>query len=346
MKTTLIFSILFLLASQTQMLESQMKDSEFRKNEFGVPQYSEVQTGGVKIIQVDGKYNVWTKKIGNGDIKVLLLHGGPGFGHEYMECFESFLPPAGIEIYEYAQLGNFNSDQPNDPSLWTVDRYREEVEKVRKGLGLDHFYIVGHSWGGMLGMEYALKYQKHLKGLVISNMTASIPSYVKYVNELRSKFPADTIAKLDQYEKEEKYDAPEYQEIVMNVLYQQHICRLNPWPDPLLRSFKHFNVQIYNTMQGPNEFVVTGNFKDWDVWGKLSTIQVPTLVIGAKFDTMSLDDKKRMASLIPNSRLLICEGSHLAMYDDQQNYFNGLIRFLKEVHTGKFTKAVPELLED
>ena len=337
MKSFLLVSALFLLACQNQPNPTSQTGTP--KNEFGAPQYSEVQTGGVKLIQVDGKYNVWTKKVGEGEIKVLLLHGGPGFGHEYLECFESFLPPAGIEMYLYAQLGNFNSDQPDDPGLWTIDRYREEVEQVRKGLGLENFYLVGHSWGGMLGLEYAFKYQQHLKGLVISDMTASISAYVKYANELRAKFPADIVAKMDKYEKAGNYEAPEYQEIIFKHLYAEHICRLDPWPDPVMRSLKHFNLQIYNVMQGPNEFVITGNFKDWDVWDKLSTIQVPTLVIGGKYDTMNPEDIKREASLIPNSRALICEGSHLSMYDDQQNYFNGLIKFLKQVQAGNFNKS-------
>src|SRR5205814_2618326 len=129
----------------------------------------EVKTGGIQMIQVDGKYNVWTKKVGHGKTKMLLLHGGPGCTHEYFECFEDFLPQAGITYYYYDQLGSAYSDQPEDKSLWTVDRFREEVEQVRKGLGLDDFVLYGHSWGGMLGIEYALKYQKHLKALVISN---------------------------------------------------------------------------------------------------------------------------------------------------------------------------------
>src|SRR6185369_9484112 len=128
-----------------------------------------VKTGGVEMITVDGKYQVWTKKFGSGKIKMLLLHGGPGCTHEYFECFEDFLPKEGIEFYYYDQLGSGNSDIPTDSTLWTIDRFREEVEQVRKGLGLDHFYLYGHSWGGMLAMEYAFKYQEHLKGLVISD---------------------------------------------------------------------------------------------------------------------------------------------------------------------------------
>src|ERR1700749_3835558 len=108
-----------------------------------------IKTGGSKMIKVDGKYHVWTKKIGDGKIKVLLLHGGPGFSHDYFECFEDFLPKEGIEFYYYDQLGCGNSDAPTDTSLWNIPRYVEEVEQVRKGLGLDSFYLLGHSWGGM-----------------------------------------------------------------------------------------------------------------------------------------------------------------------------------------------------
>jgi len=121
------------------------------------------KSAGIRLIEVDGKYKVWTKKVGSGRIKVLTLHGGPDCTHEYLECFEDFLPQQGVEFYYYDQLGSAYSDQPDDPKLWTVERFREEVEQVRKGLGLEEFYLFGHSWGGMLGIEYALKYQKHLK---------------------------------------------------------------------------------------------------------------------------------------------------------------------------------------
>ena len=148
-----------------------------------------VKTAGIRLIRVDGKYKVWTKKVGAGKIKVLTLHGGPGVTHEYFECFEDFLPQEGVEFYYYDQLGSFYSDQPDDKSLWTIDRFREEVEQVRAALGLEDFFLYGQSWGSMLAIEYALKYQKHLKGLVLSSMTASIASYVEYVNKLRAALP-------------------------------------------------------------------------------------------------------------------------------------------------------------
>jgi proline iminopeptidase len=297
-----------------------------------------VKTAGIRMIPIDGgKYRVWTKRVGSGKIKVLLLHGGPGVTHEYLECFEDFLPAAGVEFYYYDQLGSHYSDQPNDPNLWTVERFREELEQVRAALGLENFYLYGQSWGGMLGIEYALKYQQHLKGLILSNMTASIPSYVSYVNELRKKLPAATLAILDKYEAKKDYENPEYQAAMMGEVYARHLCRLSPLPDPVERTFKHINAQVYNTMQGPNEFVITGNFKDWDRWADLPKIKVPTLVIGARHDEMNPEDIKREGRLLPRSRVAICEnGSHLAMWDDQQAYFGYLLEFLRDVEPGKF----------
>ncbi len=303
------------------------------------PAAGEVKTGGIRMIPVDGKYHVWTKRVGSGKIKVLTLHGGPGATHEYFECFEDFLPQAGIQFYYYDQLGSAYSDQPNEKSLWTVDRFREEVEQVRAALGLKDFYLFGHSWGGMLAVEYALKYQKHLKGLVISDMTASIESYERSIGKLRSELPEEVLAVLEKYEARGEYEAPEYQEVLLGKVYSKHLCRLDPWPDPVLRTFKHLATSVYHTMQGPNEFVVTGNFKQWNRWNDLPRIGVPTLVTGARYSTMDPEDIRKMARAIPNARVLICEkGSHLAMYDDQEAYFAGLIRFFQDVETGRFGK--------
>jgi proline iminopeptidase len=301
---------------------------------------SEVKTAGIRLIPVDGKYKVWTKKVGSGPIRVLTLHGGPGVTHEVFECFEDFLPQAGVQFYYYDQLGSFYSDQPDDVGLWTLDRFRDEVEQVRAGLGLESFYLYGQSWGSMLAIEYALKYPQHLKGLVLSSMTASIDSYVKYVNQLRAALPKDVLAVLEKYEAKNQFDAPEYQEAMFKQVYGRHICRLDPWPDPVQRTFKHINNQVYNTMQGPNEFVVTGTFKDWDRWKDLSRIRVPTLVIGARYDEMNPDDLRKMGQLLPRGRTFICEnGSHLAQWDDQEAYFRALLGFLQDVQSGRFPAA-------
>lgn len=297
---------------------------------------AEVKTGGVRMIPIDGaKYRVWTKRVGRGRVKMLTLHGGPGFTHEYLECFEDFLPQEGIEYYYYDQLGSHYSDQPTDAGLWTIPRFVEEVEQVRAALGLENFYLYGHSWGGMLGIEYALKYGRHLKGFVLSNMTAGIKAYEKHAGELRRALPANIIAILDKYEAKGDYENPEYQQAMFGYVYAKHLCRLTPWPEPVERAFRHFNQQVYNIMQGPNEFVITGTFKDWDRWGDLPQIKTPTLVIGGQYDTMSADDLKRESQLLPHARLAICEqGSHLAMWDDQQTYLNHLLRFLKDRERG------------
>src|SRR5690625_280766 len=149
-----------------------------------------------KIVPIGDGLHVWTRKDGDSPIKMLLLHGGPGSTHEYLESFQDYLPQEGIEIYFYDQLGSYHSDQPDDPSLWKMDRFREEVEEVRKKLGLDDFYLLGSSWGGFLGIEYALKYQSALKGLILSNTTASIASYTTYINELRNRLPDEVIQEL------------------------------------------------------------------------------------------------------------------------------------------------------
>lgn len=298
---------------------------------------ADVKNGGITMIPIEGgKYRVWTKRIGNGPIHVLTLHGGPGCTHEYFECFEDFLPQHGIQFYYYDQLGSHFSDQPDDPALWTVARFCDEVEQVRVGLGLNRFYLFGHSWGGMMGIEYALKYPHHLNGLVISNMTASVASYVESINQIRDELPAEDLRILKKYEAKGEYNAPEYEQAMYRRVYSRYICRLDPWPEPLTRMFRHMNQQVYNTMQGPNEFVITGNFKDWNRWDDLARISVPTLVIGARYDTMPADDIRRMGALIPESRVAICErGSHLAMYDDQEAYFRHLVQFILDVEAGR-----------
>jgi proline iminopeptidase len=292
-----------------------------------------IRTGGVKLVPVvGGKYKVWTKKIGSGPIKVLLLHGGPGFTHEYLEAMESFLPQAGIEMYYYDQLGCGNSDQPDDPSLWTLPRYLEEVEEVRKGLGLDNFVLYGHSWGGVLAIEYALYHQRHLRGLVISNMTAGIQSLLRHLDVIKQQLPPATLASLQKLEAAQAYDAPEYEQIMMEHLYPKVICRTTPWPDAVERVFRHANQKIYNQMQGKSEFLVTGNLKDWERWDRLHEIKVRTLTIGAKYDEMDPEDMKKMAKLMPRGSSVICEeGSHLCMWDAQAYYFEHLLKFLKTV---------------
>ncbi len=303
-----------------------------------------VKTGGAQVVPVEtpkGKFNVWTKRIGNNPkIKLLLLNGGPGATHEYFECMESFLPAEGIEFIYYDQLGTGNSDNPNDTSIWDLDRYVEELEQVRKALNLspDNFYLLGHSWGGILAMQYSLKYQQHLKGLIISNMMSSCPEYGKYADEVLAKQmdPAvlDTIRML---EAKKDFSNPKYMELLYPHYYQQHILRIPiaQWPDPVNRSFAKMNQSLYVTMQGPSEFGISGKLENWDVKLLLKNISVPTLVVGAQHDTMDPEHMKWMSTQVQQGSYLYCpQGSHMCMYDDQQTYMNGIIKFLKETDQG------------
>ena len=216
--------------------------------EYFAPQDSGVQIAGIKMIPIQtpvGTFRVWTKRIGNNPtIRVLLLHGGPAMTHEYLECFESFFPKEGFEMIEYDQLGSYYSDQPTDSSLWTLPRFVEEVEQVRKALGLnkDNFYLLGNSWGGILAMQYALKYQQNLKGLIVCNMMSSCPAYGKYASDVLAKqMEPKVLDTIRAIEARGDYKNPKYMALLLPNFYQQHLCRLAEWPDPVNRAFKHVN---------------------------------------------------------------------------------------------------------
>src|SRR5262245_42824011 len=194
------------------------------------------QSAPVRMLTLQNGYTVWTKRSGHTPrINVLLLHGGPAFTHEYMECFESFFLEAGIEFYEYDQLGSYYSDQPTDDTLWTLPRFVEEVEEVRLALGLDRdsFFLLCNSWGGILAMEYALKYQQHLKGLLVCNMTAAFSDYEAYNNELRSQLSPTLLQTLKSFEDKADFHNPAYEELVVNEYYTRHLLRMPraDWPD-------------------------------------------------------------------------------------------------------------------
>ena len=307
------------------------------------PQDSGLQTAGIKMIPIQtpvGTFNVWTKTIGNNPrIKVLLLHGGPAMTHEYMECFESFFPQQGFEMIEYDQLGSFYSDQPTDSSLWTIDHFVDEVEQVRKALGLnkDNFYLLGNSWGGMLAMEYALKYQDNLKGLIICNMMSSITDYNAYNKKvLSTDMQPEVIDSVKKMEAAGQTENPRYMQLLQG-FYDKHLCRIVPNPDPVQRAFKHVNYTIYKMMQGPSEFGASGRLEFWDIKKRLPEIKVPTLTVGAKFDTMDPEHMKWISTQVQHGRYLYCpQGSHLAMWDDQKDFYPGVIGFIKDVDEGKF----------
>ena len=306
----------------------------------------DVLSGGVRLIPIEtpkGTFRVWTKRIGNHPrMKMLLLHGGPGATHEYFEAFDSYFPAAGIEYYYYDQLGSYYSDQPDEPDLWELPRFVEEVEQVRLALRLNdtNFYLLGQSWGGILALEYALKYQEHLRGLVISNMMASIPAYNEYAEKvLMPQKDQAALGEIKRMEAAGETDTPRYMELLVPHHYERHVLRMpaDEWPDPLKRAFKHVNPKIYVPLQGPSELGASGKLLNWDRTADLARITVPTLVIGARYDTMDPGHMEWVARAAPHGRYLFCpNGSHLAMYDDQETYFRGLVQFIRDVDAGRF----------
>lgn len=302
-----------------------------------------VESAGVKMIPIKtsaGEFKVWTKRFGNNPkIKILLLHGGPAMTHEYMECFETFFQREGFEFYEYDQLGSYYSDQPKDSSLWTTERFVEEVEQVRKAINADknNFYVLGNSWGGILAMEYALKYQRNLKGLLVSNMMASAPEYGKYADEVLAKqMKPEILSEIRALEAKKDFSNPRYMELLLPNFYKEHLCRLKEWPDGLTRASKHVNGEIYTLMQGPSEFGISGRLAKWDIKSRLHEITIPTLMIGAKYDTMDPKAMEEQSKLVKKGRYLYCpNGSHLAMWDDQKVFMNGVIQFINDVDSEK-----------
>ena len=343
MKKSVLLIVLSLFVFSCTNSKTKEVNAPKKSNYLDYSNRDDKLSGGVKMIPIQtasGEFKVWTKRVGNNPtMKVLLLHGGPGATHEYFEAFDSYFPNAGIEYYYYDQLESAYSEQPNDSKLWSVDRYVDEVEQVRKALGLDssNFYLLGNSWGGILCMEYALKYQDNLKGLIITNMMASVPEYNKYANEvLGPQLPPEVLKEVKELEAKGEFENPRYSELLFQYYYTKHILRmpLEEWPNPVNRAFAKLNPNLYVTMQGPSEFGIVGDakLKDWDITAELPRITVPTLSVGGAYDTMDPKHMEWIATQVQNGQYLHCpNGSHLSMYDDPEVYFDGIIKFIKEV---------------
>jgi proline iminopeptidase len=188
-------------------------------------------------------------------------------------------------------------------------------------------------------MEYALKYQQHLKGLIVSNMMASVPKYNEYAEKvLMPAMDQKVLAEVKALEAKKQYDNPRYMELLIPAHYELHLLRMPQadWPDGVKRAFKHINPAVYIPMQGPSELGASGKIEKWDRSADLKKITVPTLVVGAKYDTMDPKYMKWMSEQLPKGRYLDCpNGSHLALYDDQVTWFDGVIRFIKDVDQGR-----------
>ncbi len=266
--------------------------------------------------------------VGDGPgVPLLVLHGGPGAGWDYLEPLGALGSARPVVLYD--QLGCGRSDKPDDTSLWQLDRFVEELAVVRRALGLDRIHLLGHSWGGFLAIEYLLGQPKGVASAVLASTSASTPQFVDGTKRLRATLPADVQATLDRYEAAGDFAAPEYLAAV-NEFYIRFLCRLDPYPEPLLRSIANLDGnQVYLTMNGPNEFVVTGNYRDWERRGRLGEIRLPVLATHGRYDEFTQDCLVTLERGIPGARRTRFEtSSHMSHLEQTSEYLNVLRSFL------------------
>ena len=281
----------------------------------------------------------WYRIVGDGEeagkLPLLCLHGGPGALHDYLEPLGE-LAATGRRVVFYDQIGCGKSWVEKPADFWTVELFVAEVQAVRDALGLDRIHLFGSSWGGMLAMEYALTQPDGLASLVLSSSPPSIPVWAEETGRLRSELPADVQAALDEHEAAGTTDSPEYEEAEM-VFYQRHVCRLDPWPDYIVRTFTGLreHPDVYLTMQGPNEFVITGTLKEWDITGRLGEIRVPTLITAGRHDEFTPRQAEALHAEIAGSELVTFEdSSHMQFTEEPERYREVVAGFLERVESG------------
>jgi proline-specific peptidase len=281
-------------------------------------------------IDVEGG-RVWYRSVGpgtGGGTPLLCLHGGPGFTHYYLEPLEALADRRQVIFYD--QLGCGRSDRPGDLSLWTVDRFVEELAQVRAALGLDRLHLFGSSWGGMLAMQYTLDRRPALDSLILCGSPASMIRWVQDCDELLAAEPEEVRRVIREHEAAGFTACPEYQAAILG-FYRRHVCRLSPWPAGFERSFAEAGYDVYNTMNGPSEFTVSGTLKNWDIMDRLSEITVPALLVGGRYDECTPGHMAEMHRRIAGSQLATIEDASHLCFAEQPEVFNRLVnKFLDE----------------
>ena len=273
---------------------------------------------------------VWYKVVGSGEsVPLLTLHGGPGGGHDYLEPLNALASERPVVFFD--QLGCGKSDTPDDVSLWRIDRFVDEVTAVRDALGLDRIHLLGHSWGGWLAIEYMLGAPSGVISLTLASTSASIPQFVYEAGKLISELPREMAETMRRLEAEGDFENPEFEAGMME-FYKRHLCRLDPWPDPIMRSLENLDGNIvYETMNGPTEFTVIGNMKDWNRIEKLGEIVAPTLITCGRYDELTPACSRTLRQGIMNSRMHVFERSaHMAHLEETESYLQILSEFLRD----------------
>ncbi|GDX15730.1 amino acid amidase [Actinomycetes bacterium] len=272
-----------------------------------------------------------------GDLKssktpVMILHGGPGAGHNYCEPIADVLAQTGRAGVLYDQIGCGNSTHlPDKPKeFWTPELFMEELVLLTEHLGISNKYnIVGQSWGGMLGMQFAIQNPKGLNALVVADSPASMEVWVSEANKLRKELPPEVEATLLKHEAAETTEDPEYIAAV-DVFYSRHLCRI-PQPPYVVASFDQLAADptVYHTMNGPSEFHVIGSLKHWDIRPQLKEIKTPTLLVSGQYDEATPAMVKEINGLIPGSKWeLFAESSHMPHVEEPAKFKRVVAEFL------------------
>ncbi len=284
-------------------------------------------------IRVDG-HRVRAYSFGKGTNTVLCLNGGPGLPCDYLREAHSCLIDHGYRVVAFDQLGTGASDRPDDASLWTIGRYVAETETVRRELGLGKVHLLGHSWGGWLAIDYALTHPENLASLILADTVADIPHLVSELERLRAALGSETVAMMQKHEAEGSLDHPEYLAAI-TLLNYRHVCRLPEWPAPVRRSLDDWNMGPYVTMQGPNEFLYTGNLKDWNRVPDLPKIKAPVLIVNGEHDELTPACALRMKTAMPEAQVAIMRNSsHMPFYENPGDYYRVLVDFLSRHGAG------------
>jgi proline-specific peptidase len=285
-------------------------------------------------------YQTWYRVVGEkehpGKLPLLCLHGGPGAAHDYLESL-SAMADTGRRVIFYDQLGCGKSNTPSNPSMWTVELYVEEIDVVRRALGLETIHLLGQSWGGMLAMEYMLTQPKGVASLTIASSPASMIQWVAEANRLRDELPSEVQAALIKHEEAGTTNSQEYQDAMM-AFYDRHVCRVKPTPEFVQRTYDAIAKypEVYNTMNGPSEFHVIGTLKNWDIIARLGEIHAPTLVTSGRYDEATPLIAETVRNGIPGAEWVIFENSsHMAHAEEPERYMQVLDEFLSRIETGE-----------
>jgi proline iminopeptidase len=284
---------------------------------------------GEGFVDVSGG-RIWYRVVGNGPgTPLLLLHGGPGVPSVYLKPLEALADERPVVFYD--QLGSGQSDRPKDSSLWTIERFVNEVGQVRKALGLNQIHLYGHSWGSMLAASFMLTAPSGVRSLVLASAPMSIPRYARDARDLLTTLPEAARTAIETHERDGSFDSPEYQAAMME-FYKLYLARRQPWSAEIEKAFAELNPDVYVYMQGPSEFTITGTLKDYDISGRLKEITVPTLFTAGEYDEVRPETVRLYQSLVPGSRLAVIENAaHLTMQDEPERYLQVLREFLHKV---------------